>query len=185
MYTYDDVRNRCRVVFTSAVDRHKKKLEKSAGKGVKLEIKSSEVLPYSFDQFLGWVWKTYGVGVHTCPWCGRPIDFRTMQFDHKIPIQRNGSLALSNQQGICKECNELKGEQTPEEFTDLLGFLGTLTNYHRNYLEQRIRAGAAANRMRFFPHVKKGESKPEGAPSSPKASAIQKRLNMDSGPPLF
>ena len=171
MFTREDVRARARTIYDSQVARHRKRLQKSAGKGVKLEIPASEVLPYIFEEFYGWVWSNYGVAAHRCPWCGAPIDFLSLQIDHKIPLERGGSLALDNLEGICKPCNELKGSQSPEEYAELLRFLGVLSTPHRAYLEQRIRAGAAANRMRFFPHQKKGEAKP-------KKGTPQQRLDL-------
>jgi 5-methylcytosine-specific restriction endonuclease McrA len=159
MFTREDVRVRSRTIYDSQVARHRKKLQKSAGKGVKLEIPASEVLPYSFEEFFNWVWKKYGIAAHQCPWCNAPIDFLSLQVDHKIPIEKGGSLSLDNLEGICKPCNELKGPQLPEEYAQLLTFLGSLSTPHRAYLEQRIRAGAVANRMRFFPHQKKGDPK--------------------------
>jgi len=171
MFNSSDVRARCRTIYDSQVGRHRKKLQKSAGKGVKLEIPACEVLPYSFEEFYRWVWNKYGVSAHRCPWCSAPIDFLSLQIDHKIPLEKGGSLALDNLEGICKPCNELKGSQSPEEYAALIEFLGGLSTPHRTYLEQRIRAGAAANRMRFFPHQKKGEKKP-------KKGVPQQRLDL-------
>lgn len=192
MYTFEDLRLRCQTIYKGQVERHKKKLEKSAGRGVKLEIKSKDVLPYSFDEFLNWAWNKYGVKVFLCRWCTRPIDFIEAQLDHPIPIRRGGHWTLANLEAICKECNELKGEQTPEEYTLLLQFLGSLSTTHRAYIEQRIRAGAAGNRMRFFPHVKKEKAQPGTGPTDPtpppssKPRAIQQRINLGgTQKPLF
>ena len=172
MFDRDDVRARCRTIYDGQVARHRKRIQKSAGKGVKLEIPAGEVLPYSFDEFFRWFWNKYGVAAHRCPWCEFPIDFLSLQIDHKIPLEKGGSLALDNIEGICKPCNELKGSQSPEEYAELRKFLGGLSAPHRTYLEQRIRAGAAANRMRFFPHQKKGEGK------KPKKGTPQQRLDL-------
>lgn len=163
MFTKDDVRTRSRSIYDNQVARHRNKLQKAAGKGVKLEIPASEVLPYPFEELFGWVWNKYGVTAHRCPWCGAPIDFLSMQIDHRIPIEKGGSLALDNLEGICKPCNELKGAQDPSEYKRLLDFLDGLSNWHRVYIEQRIRAGAVANRLRFFPHQKKDEEKKKKA----------------------
>lgn len=181
MFTSDHVRKRCRVVYDSQVARHRKKLQKSAGRGIKLEIPPDEVLPYNFNQFFDWVWYKYGTKGHRCPWCGRPIDFLSMTFDHRIPLDKEGSLGLDNLEGICKPCQDLKGSQMPEEYTELLRFLDTLSTSHRNYLEQRIRAGAAANRMRFFPHKKKDA---EGAPSQSRPRVNQTKLNLSGDEPF-
>jgi hypothetical protein len=130
---------------------------------VKLEIPASEVLPYSFEEFFRWVWNKFGCVAHRCPWCETPIDFLSLQIDHRIPLEKNGSLGLDNLEGICKACNELKGAQDPIEYKMLLDFLGGLSNWHRVYIEQRIRAGVVANRLRFFPHQKKDEGKKKKA----------------------
>jgi 5-methylcytosine-specific restriction endonuclease McrA len=174
MFSSDDVRTRCRTVYDSQVKRHRDKLNKAAG--VQLDIPSNQVLPYEFQEFFDWVWNRYHADVHKCPWCEAPMDFRSMQFDHPIPIDSGGSMGLDNLNGICKGCNELKGSQNPEQFTKLLTFLGTLHPSHRTYLEQRIRAGAVANRMRWFDHKKKEGGKGK----TPKPLAIQQRMNLGS-----
>ena len=175
MYDSDSVRRRCRVIYDGQVARHRKKLQRSAGRNVKLEIPANQVLPYSFQEFFDWVWHRYGVKPFPCPWCGAMIDFISMQIDHRLPLNHGGSIGLDNQEAVCEGCNTLKGSQSPDEFEALLRFLSALSPSHRKYLEQRIRAGAAANRMRFFPHKKKDG---EGA-GPPKASARQSRLDLD------
>ena len=179
MYSSDDVRKRCATVYDNQVARHRKKLQRSAG--VKIEIPKDQVLPYSFQDFFDWVWRQYGARVVKCPHCPALIDFRTMQFDHVMPLERGGSLSLANLQGVCENCNALKGTQTPMEFGILLQFLESLDPQHRKFLEHRIRAGAAANRMRFFPYKKK-----EDGDKTPKPLAKQEHLNLggDSEQPI-
>jgi 5-methylcytosine-specific restriction endonuclease McrA len=187
MFTSDDVRKRCRTVYDSAVTRHRKKLLRQfsrKNKGAQIEIPSNQVLPYSFQDFFDWVWRKYGTRVVQCPWCSASIDFRTMQFDHIEPLSRGGSLNLDNLAGVCEECNALKGEQGPEEFRALINFFSTISNYQRKYLEQRIRAGAAGNRMRFFPHKKKEGGDQEQQQQAPRSAAKQERIKLDGRLPF-
>lgn len=177
MFTMEQVKKRCRIVYDNQVARHRKKLEKAAK--VKIQISSSDVLPYSFSEFFQWAWRRYGTGVHLCPYCTKPIDVFSMQFDHTVPLEKGGSLRLDNIEGICKECNELKSAQTPEEFQKLLNFLGTLDPAHRRFLEQRIRAGAVANRLRFFPRQRKDAE--SGQKSLPAPQPRQARIDYDLG----
>lgn len=172
------IRARLRIVYHGQVDRHRRKLEKSAGRGVKISIPVDEVLPYSFEEFFDWAWYQYGTQAHRCPHCTAPIDLVSMQFDHLMPIEKGGSLRLDNMQGLCKGCNELKSSQSPEQFEKLLAFLASVDPEHRRFLEHRLRAGAVANRMRFFPHTKKGDQQPPARSRSSRAQ--QERMNYGS-----
>ncbi len=58
----------------------------------------------------------------TCEYCRMPValDF---QFDHRIPIARDGPHRIDNLVVACKRCNALKGRLTVEEFTELCAML--------------------------------------------------------------
>ena len=59
----------------------------------------------------------YANGNGRCAICGRPIRFKDMTVDHKIPLSKNGNNDMKNLQPACRECNFLKNQLTMEEFS--------------------------------------------------------------------
>ena len=51
-----------------------------------------------------------------CEYCGVDLNEKDFQIDHKIPLSRNGKHSIDNLAISCKECNNLKGTMTSEEF---------------------------------------------------------------------
>lgn len=57
-----------------------------------------------------------------CYWCGKHIDLTSATREHIIPRSRGGGDGDENIAMACFKCNQLKGNQTPEEFIrDILG----------------------------------------------------------------
>ena len=50
---------------------------------------------------------------HKCQYCGKQSNSLTV--DHVLPKFRNGQDTWENLVAACKNCNQLKGEKTPEE----------------------------------------------------------------------
>ncbi len=57
-----------------------------------------------------------------CMYCGKKEREATyFDIDHKTPMARNGSDALSNLQLLCRPCNTRKGAQTDGQFRKAFG----------------------------------------------------------------
>ncbi|WP_020493991.1 HNH endonuclease [Verrucomicrobium sp. 3C] len=52
---------------------------------------------------------------HTCQYCGRRFDNRSLNLDHVIPRERGGKTAWENIVCSCIWCNSRKGNRTPQE----------------------------------------------------------------------
>jgi 5-methylcytosine-specific restriction endonuclease McrA len=52
-----------------------------------------------------------------CFYCGRALRFKEITFDHVIPKSWGGHAIVT----ACKECNNLKGESSVDEFREFLG----------------------------------------------------------------
>ncbi len=51
-----------------------------------------------------------------CHFCQAKLTLDTATVDHLVPISRGGSNNASNKALACKDCNNRKGDMTPEEF---------------------------------------------------------------------
>lgn len=69
--------------------------------GMEVKLSTTEVL-FILDHFS-----------HKCFACETPRD---LTLDHHIPIACGGSLNLTNTVILCRRCNGLKSDKTPEEF---------------------------------------------------------------------
>ena len=62
-----------------------------------------------------------------CPYCLTTLTVETVSLDHTVPkarvARKSEQNALSNLQCVCRECNQVKGEFTHNEFTRLLEVL--------------------------------------------------------------
>ena len=63
-----------------------------------------------------------------CLCCGIKLDIAHMHSDHKIPVARNGSNAITNKQLLCGPCNTRKGKKTDGEFRKRYPFLVPTSN---------------------------------------------------------
>ncbi len=63
-----------------------------------------------------------------CMCCGIKLDIAHMHSDHKIPVARNGSNAITNKQLLCGPCNTRKGKKTDGEFRKRYPFLVPTSN---------------------------------------------------------
>lgn len=52
---------------------------------------------------------------YACQYCGRSGQSATLTLDHVIPRSRGGESAWENLVACCHECNNRKGNRTPEE----------------------------------------------------------------------
>lgn len=51
-----------------------------------------------------------------CALCGKPVKFKKMTVDHKIPLSQGGTNAMENLQLSCRSCNLMKSGLTETEF---------------------------------------------------------------------
>ena len=54
-----------------------------------------------------------------CAICGKPVKFKRMTVDHKIPISKGGTNDLSNLQLAHLTCNRAKADMLADEFAEL------------------------------------------------------------------
>lgn len=76
---------------------------------------SAPVVPYDYWHWYDiriWLLQRDGV----CHYCRRPLDKLTITIDHYIPKTKGGTDDIGNLVASCRECNQEKGGQTPEEF---------------------------------------------------------------------
>ena len=64
----------------------------------------------------------YGHGIknidlNVCYYCKKSIDDYTRTVDHLIPESQGGIRANANKVPSCSDCNRMKANQTPEEFS--------------------------------------------------------------------
>ena len=48
---------------------------------------------------------------HRCAWCGKPLTYGRVHFDHKKPLALGGSDTLRNIQALCPECHHIKTKE--------------------------------------------------------------------------
>ena len=66
-----------------------------------------------------------------CAICGQPVKFKKMTVDHKVPLSKDGTNAMSNLQLACRSCNLMKADL--EDFVDKLSNIVWL--YHKNRIK--------------------------------------------------
>lgn len=54
-----------------------------------------------------------------CEICGKPVKFKKMTVDHKIPLSKGGTNDLSNLQLAHLTCNRAKADMLTDEFAEL------------------------------------------------------------------
>ena len=54
-----------------------------------------------------------------CAICGKPVRFKKMTVDHKIPVSKGGTNELSNLQLSHLSCNRAKADMLEDEFLEL------------------------------------------------------------------
>lgn len=59
------------------------------------------------------IWKKFG---GRCAYCGRKIEFKNMQVDHKVPKANGGADDFSNLMPSCRTCNHYKRAESLEYF---------------------------------------------------------------------
>ena len=160
MLTTKDFERRANQLFESCRDRWRKKLNKGLPKGIQLNIKPEDVLPFSRREFQAWLWDAVGLQAIQCPYCRAVIDVMTLQLDHKTPLIRGGDPELANLQLLCKGCNGSKGNFTHEEYTLIVIFMEGPGASFRQRLEGVMRNGGMATMMRFFPRDKSKQKRP-------------------------
>ena len=67
-----------------------------------------------------------------CAICGQPVKFKKMTIDHKVPLSKDGSNAMSNLQLACRSCNLMKADLNMEDFVDKLSNIVWLYQKDRN-----------------------------------------------------
>ena len=55
-----------------------------------------------------------------CYYCKIPLNKENVQFDHDIPLSKEGTHTIDNLKICCKDCNQLKGTRTAIEFQDFI-----------------------------------------------------------------
>lgn len=165
MITVEQFRERASVIYSGQRDRHKRKLLKGIPKGVTLDIDSDDILPYTRQEFSKWLWDQVGLQAVRCPYCGAIMDALSLVIDHRVPIKLGGSVDLANQEPICKDCNLAKGALTPEQFTALLAFVGTLGPTGAADVLSRLRMGSGYLRTAFIGRKQKQSQEPSSHPA--------------------
>ena len=66
----------------------------------------------------------YGKQEGRCNGCGTLFEYRHLEIDHRIPIDKGGSDDTSNLQLLCGSCNRIKGNRTMEYLKAKLKSLG-------------------------------------------------------------
>lgn len=52
---------------------------------------------------------------YTCQYCGQRLPVRDLTLDHVVPRAQGGVTSWTNIVTSCSECNQFKGDRTPEE----------------------------------------------------------------------
>ena len=169
MLDMDQYRKRVAQLYSNERTRWRKVLGKGLPKGVKLDIPSEQVLPYSQAALGKWLWSQIQLGAICCPYCNAAIDVLSMELDHKTPLRRGGGPELSNKQVICRKCNGSKGDFSHEEYSAIVTFMRGEGAYFRQRLEGVLRNGGVGLMMQRFPRQPKGG----------KARAVQSALGFD------
>lgn len=154
MINIDQYRKRVAKLYSNDRDKWRAKLQKQAPRGVKIIIPASDVLPYTQQQFMEWMWTQIQLQAILCGYCRAPIDILSMELDHKTPLRRGGDMNLSNRQCICRRCNGIKGEFTHEEFLIIVAFMDGPAAHFRKRIEGMLTLGKIGNMMRRFPRKK-------------------------------
>jgi hypothetical protein len=149
MISQSQFMQRTGVLYDSMCKRFRAKHWKSGKRAGSVRDPGREV-PFTKEQFRSWAMQEVGYQAKPCPYCSRPIDVLNMSPDHRIPVSRGGSLALSNLDAICADCNRLKGALTGKEFGAFLDGMRTFPVDAQRDIFKRMRAGAMGLRNRFF-----------------------------------
>lgn len=135
MLSTDDFKKVASTFYSNSIARWRVVLQRSLPKNVKLNIPAHQVLPYTRQEFLEWLWSQIQLNAIPCLYCRAPIDVISMQLDHKTPFRRGGGPELSNLQIICARCNRAKGSFTYEEYLVLVAFMDGPGAWFRDRLE--------------------------------------------------
>lgn len=112
-------------------------------------------LPFTLDEFRLWAKaQVFGGSFDKtvpCCYCHRPLNVKTIRFDHLVPIRRGGSPGLDNLGPSCSDCNAEKAVLLPDEYRNLDAWLfKNLSPESLQSVKRRLRTGDAFMRMRFF-----------------------------------
>jgi len=112
-------------------------------------------LPFTLDEFRTWAKVQLFNGTFDrtvpCSYCNRPLNIKTIRFDHLVPVSRGGSAGLDNLAPSCSDCNAEKGILLPEEYRALDAWLfNNLSPQSYQNVKRKLRTGDAFMRMRFF-----------------------------------
>lgn len=81
--------------------------------------------------------KAEGEGELFCRYCNRSLSYEKLQFDHYIPLSKEGRNAVANLAISCPRCNFYKRNWLPEQWLKLYGFLvenDMATEFFRSYI---------------------------------------------------
>ena len=73
---------------------------------------------------------------NVCGYCGKKTK---LERDHMIPLLRGGSNGITNTLPVCRSCNAMKGNKTPEEFAQYLNM--SLTDFYYQKLSTVLSHG--------------------------------------------
>lgn len=175
MLTRDDFNLRGTKLFSNLRDKWKARLQKTAPKGVILDLMPDQILPFTRNDFLSWLWKQIGLQAISCPYCRAPIDVLSMQLDHKTPLKRGGSPHLDNLHCACGRCNKAKGEFSHDEYLLIVAFMEGPGVTFRQRLEGVLINGNMGNMMKNFPRKKSDK---------PRTKKVQEVLYFSELPPF-
>jgi hypothetical protein len=98
----------------------------------------AQPLPFTITELWQMLDSFCGRHAVPCPYCNVPIDILSLTIDHRIPRALGGGYGLDNLQPCCKRCNQLKEKLMPDDFKELLRWLGTVPTYMRSNIESRL-----------------------------------------------
>jgi 5-methylcytosine-specific restriction endonuclease McrA len=78
--------------------------------------------------------KIWNLSCGICYLCGDFVSRGTEQYDHVIPISKNGTHTYNNVKVAHSTCNQRKYNKTPMEFWQMLASLGEANNFQQEVL---------------------------------------------------
>lgn len=96
-------------------------------------------------------------GVARCRYCDGQITIASLAGDHEVPVNRGGSLALSNLGFPCQRCNHIKGQLLPDEYLSLYRALSVWPIVARQDVLHRLEIAVQLAAQRRFGLSKKSK----------------------------
>lgn len=110
----------------------------------------------------------------TCQYCLKQTPKPELTVDHVLPLALGGMDEITNYVTCCQECNQAKGDLSPEEFAAKIGLTVTDIPVHGDPVidNQELPAHIRLVRKRVFDRLRKGEMVARG-------QSAQKKLEKE------